>query len=448
VALAAPPQTFYARNGSSHIAYQVLGEGDVDFLITSHVNISVDAFDREPHLARFMESVARFARIIRFDERGIGLSDPFSLDELPTLEQSAEDALAVLDDAGSRAVALFGTLWSGPMMMLLAATLPERVRALVLHTTSARFMVAPDYPEGVTEATVARLAPDQGTSDDASSPFVHAPSLAGDSLFESWWDEEGRRGASPATAHALWTLRSTIDARGILAAIRVPTLVFHRPIGRFGPGFGRYLAEHIPGARLIGLAGSDTYPFAEDVETLLDEISELLTGSRAEHRCSQALTTIIFTDIVGSTLHVVRMGDRRWRDILERHDSMAQRQVERFGCQRVHSIGLGDGVLVTSNGPARAVRCAAAICEGAAQLGVDVRAGVHTGEVERRGDDIVGIALHIGRRVCDAAGSGQVLVSSAVPPLTIGSGIAFVDAGEHELKGVPGGPFRLFSMAK
>jgi len=447
--LVAVAETHYARSGDVAIAYQMTGGGSVDVLMSSYQNISIDAFDREPHFARFLERLGSFARVIRLDTRGRGLSDPISPLAPLTLEQEVSDALAVLDAASSERATVFGYFGRGTMAILLAATHPDRVAGLILFNTFARGFRADDYPWGIPVSVYRRFADSVMNADDyrlesTDVAALHAPSLTGDEAFRRWWEDEGRRGASPATARALGQLDWGSDVRDILPSIRVPTLVIHRAENQWiRVGNGRYLAENIPGAKYLELPGGDQYPFAQDADVVLDEIEEFLTGSRGHREPDRVLATILFTDIVSSTERAATAGDRDWRLLLDRHDAMVRRQILRFGGREVKATG--DGFLATFEGPARAVRCAVAIREGAAQIGLEVRAGVHTGEVELRGDDVGGIAVHVSERVKSLAGADEVLVSSTVVDLVAGSGLEFEDRGEHELKGVPR-RWRLFAV--
>jgi class 3 adenylate cyclase len=445
-------ETHYARSGDVSIAYQVTGEGPVDVLMSSYQNISVDSFEREVHFARFLERLGRFARIIRFDTRGRGLSDPTSPGAPPTLEGEVADAIAVLDAVGSQRATVFGYFGRGPWSILMAATYPDRVGGLILFNTYARGFRGPDYPWGIPPEVFQRFS-DQllrsretpgSESDGTDVAALHAPSLTGDEGFRRWWEDEGRRGASPATAAILGRLDWGSDVRDVLPSISVPTLVLHRVDNLWvRVGNGRYLGENIPGAKYVELAGGDQFPFAQDADLVLEEIEEFLTGSRTHHEPDRVLATLLFTDICSSTERAASVGDRGWRDLLDRHDAMVRRQIQRFGGREVKTTG--DGFLATFEGPARAVRCAVAIREGAAQLGLEVRAGVHTGEVELRGDDVGGIAVHVTQRISALAPRDEVLVSSTVVDLVAGSGLEFEDRGEHNLKGVPR-PWRLFAV--
>lgn len=434
--------TSYARSDDAHIAYQVRGQGGVDVAMTSYINISIDAFERERHFARFLDRLRRSARTILFDRRGIGLSDPIALDRPPTIESDVRDAMAVFDAAGSTSTVLLSAFTPGPAV-LLAALHPERIGALILCNTHACVMRHDDYPHGLArdeaQSNEGRLVPqdrgpDEGSEQQDAFSTLHAPSLGDDVNFRRWWEQEGRRGASPGVAQVLNRRAFEFDVRDVLGSIHVPTLVIFRTHGNRA-GHGRYLADHIQNAKAVELEGSDNFPFAEDSDRLIEEIEEFLTGS-ARHESDRVLRTILFTDIVGSTHEAARVGDREWRDVLDRHDAMVRRQIARFGGHEVKTTG--DGFLVLFDGPARCVLCAVAVRDGAAQLGIDVRAGVHAGEVEMRGADVSGIGVHLARRVCDEAGPGDVLVSSTVPALVLGSGLSFADRGTRTLKGVPG----------
>ena len=434
-------ETHYVRSGDAHIAYQVSGDGPIDVLMSSYINISIDAFEREPRFARFLERLQSYARVIRYDARGIGLSDPISPEAPPTLEHRVADALAVLDDVGAERAALFAPFTAGPPAMVFAATHPDRIQALVLCNTFARAHRGDDYPYGESEsffdARVDRVVTPSREPPLEDIAKLHAPSLAEDATYLDWWATEGRRGASPTVAAILVRLYFLVDVRDVLPAISAPTLVFV-PTGDNGlgaPDHGRYLADNIPGTRVVMLNQTDVYPFSPNGDLLADEIEGFLTGTVRAREPERALATILFTDIVGSTDLAARMGDRDWREILDRHDAMVRRQLDRFDGREIKTTG--DGFLITFSGPTPAVRCAKAIRDGAAQLGISVRAGVHTGEVELRGEDIGGIAVHVAQRVASLAGSDEVCTSGTVKDLVFGSGISFEDRGEHELKGVP-----------
>ena len=440
------PSVRYAKSSEGYLAYDVLGGGSVDLVrVLAGPGISIDAVADEPHWERFDARLASFARLIRFDRRGIGLSDGASPATPPTVEQNVQDAVAVLDAAGSTRAAVFGPEAGGMVAAMLCATHPERASHLVLYHSSARALWAPDYPRGLPWSEL-ELQIDAFCDPDAPSNVEQAASvLATDPQIQAWWARAHRQAASPATTRAQLLSWLQTDIRPVLSAIRTPTLVLHRPECAYGDvAHSRYLAEHIPGARYVELPGSDELCFAGDADAVLDEIEEFITGTRSSNPVAdRVLTTVLFTDIVGSTARAAALGDRAWRDRLDAHDAMVRRQLERFRGREVNTTG--DGFLATFDGPARAIHCGWALRDGTRQLGVDVRVGVHTGEVELRGDDVGGITVHIGQRICGAAQPGEVLVSSAVKDLVAGSGIGFTERGQHELKGVPG-EWRLFGV--
>jgi class 3 adenylate cyclase len=442
------PETHYTKVGNRHIAYQVLGDGPIDLLgLNSGTAIWIDR-DEEPHWSRFDHRLASFSRLIRFDPSGIGLSDPLGNELNRTIELCVEDALAVLDAVGSSRAALFGVSEGGLASMLLSATYPERISVQILMHCWARLAHDSDYPWGIPQAILNQFVEAvtdptyQGDSlDDAA---LSAPSLATDTEFRAWWKRAGERAASPAVARAANVLAFGTDLRAVLPLISTPTLVLHRADNTFLPiAHGRYLAENIPEAKFVELPGRDHLPYVGDTDALLGEIEEFLTGTRRTENTDRMLATILFTDIVNSTKQAVREGDRRWRELLDSHDGMTGRQVHRFGGRQVKSTG--DGILATFDGPARAIQCGLAICDGARQLGMEVRVGIHAGEVERRGRDVAGIGVHIAARVQACADGGEVWVSRTVTDLVTGSGIIFSDRGEHSLKGVPG-TWQLFAV--
>jgi class 3 adenylate cyclase len=439
------PEIRYADSGGVFIAYQTVGSGDRDLLIIMDGFIPIDTMDDEPRLARSMRRLASFARLIRFDRRGIGLSDPVSPHAPPTLEQWVEDALAVLDAAGSKSAVVLASSEASPVGLLCAATHSDRVDALVLVNGFARVLVGDDYPIGLApellEALIDTTNPSNPPGGDSETDEVDqiaqfAPSAAGDPYFRQWWNETGRRGASPATARALLRVALESDVRSVLPTIGVPVLAAYLAEGPAGPG-SNYLGEFVPDAAVVEVPGADDYWWAADsAGAVLDEIEEFVTGMRVGRSTDRRLATLLFTDIVASTEHTSAMGDERWRELLDRHDAVVRRQLARFRGREVNTTG--DGFLSTFDGPARAVECACAIRDAARQLGLEVRSGVHTGEVEVRGDDVAGIAVHIAARVAARAEPGTVWVSRTVADLVVGSGLSFRDQGEHELKGVPG----------
>jgi class 3 adenylate cyclase/pimeloyl-ACP methyl ester carboxylesterase len=438
--VAGPNETRYAQSRDAYIAYQINGEGPVTLLMSSYGSISVDAFDDEPHFARFLDGLTSFARVIRYDRRGVGLSDPIEPSSPPTLEQDVEDAIAVLDAAGIEHAVLFGAVTSCQTMLLLAAGHPERAAALVMVNGFARLERALDYPWGIPSEMLRSFQTEVTRPDSALDTTelleIMSPSVAHDERFVRWWEDAGRRGASPATARALWSVSFYADVRDVLPSISVPTLVIHRRDCMWlRVGHGRHLAEHIPGTKYVEIGGADVPPFTENAEVVLEEIEEFLTGERHDRRTDRVLATVVFTDIVSSTEQAAGLGDRQWRELLDRHDALVRRQLARFGGREVKSTG--DGFLASFDGPARAIRFAVAVRDGAGQLGIAIRAGVHSGEVELRGSDVAGIAVNIGERISNLADPGEVLVSSTVKDLVAGSGITFDDRGLHPLKGIP-----------
>ena len=438
------PPTRYAKVGDDHVAYQVMGVGPLDVVLIPAWFSNVEAiWDLEP-AARFLERLASFSRLVIFDRRGTGLSDPVLPSGQPFFEQSSDDLFAVLDAAGVEDAAIVGCDGGGPVAMLAASTHPQRVSALVLVNTFARLGRAPDYPAGVPTRlldTWLAAATSQWEGDPAFG--LNAPSAAGNEELAAQFTRFLRLAASPGVGYTTRRVLHAIDVRDVLPSIQAPTTVIHRRADRMVRSqHGRYLAEHIPGARLVEVAGDDHLFYMGDSDAILAEIEEFLTGARHVD-ASRALATVLFTDIVDSTHLTAAIGDRRWRDLLDEHDRTITRLVARFQGGLIK--GTGDGVLATFDGPGRAVRCAMAIRDAVNRLGLDVRAGLHTGEVEQRDGDITGMAVVIARRVCDAAAAGDIIVSRTVTDLVVGSGLAFADRGPQALKGVPG-DWHLFAV--
>ena len=419
-----------------HVAYQVFGEGDLDLvLVTGFVTHIELIWEHEP-AARLLQSLGSFARVIQFDRRGAGLSDPVAT--APTLEERMDDVRAVMDAAGSERAALVGVSEGVPMSIMFAATYPERVQSMVLIGGMARSTYADDYPwplpvEALMESAGEFVLPywGQGTMVE-----VVAPSQAEDPDARAWFARIERATASPGMLASLAQMFLDIDVRDVVPTVHVPTLVLHRRHDRLvNVRNGRWLAEHLPDARLVELPGSDHSLLYEEPESALGEVQEFLTGTRSTPTPDRMLATVLFTDIVDSTKTATELGDRRWREVLEGHQRAVRDALTRFDGREVKSTG--DGFLATFDGPARGIHCARAILDSSDPLGIRVRAGLHTGECEVMGDDIGGIAVHIAARVSAYAGGGEVLVSRTVKDLVAGSGIVFTDRGTHELKGVP-----------
>jgi class 3 adenylate cyclase len=430
------PETRYAKSGDVNIAYQVVGDGPFDLI---HVPMFVSNLElqwEDPAERRYYERLASFCRLIIFDKRGTGLSDRVAV---ATLEERMDDLRAVMDAAGSQRAAVFGSSEGGALSILFTATYPERVSALVLYGAYPRMAWAPDYPDGVPEEiqalTAQHFEENWGRGQEGGIPvWALAPDRADDPAWRKAHGRWERLSASPGAAVAMYQMIFQIDVRHLLSAIRVPTLVVYRTADMQHAAGSRYLGAHIPGAKVVELPGNTYWPYLGDQDAILDEIEEFLTGVRPVPEPDRALATVLFTDIVSSTERAAALGDDAWTRTLDRHDELVAHEVERHRGRRINTTG--DGMLATFDGPARAVRCAQAIRKAVQPLGIDVRAGLHTGEIELRGADIGGIAVHIGQRVSALAGPGEVLVSSTVKDLVAGSGIAFADRGSHVLKGL------------
>ena len=395
-------------------------------------------------MARLLTRLASFSRLILFDKRGTGLSDRVS--DMPSLEVRMDDVRAVMDAVDSQRAALFGYSEGGAMCILFAATYPDRASALIMGGSFARRTSTPDYPWGPTaEQQLAFI--DQMENDWGGSVGIEArsPSLAQDERYRQWWARWLRSSASPAAAATLMRMDMEIDVRHVLPAVRIPTLILHSTNDRLlDVGASRYMAARIPGAKLVELHGIDHVPWGCDSDLIVDEIEEFLTGARPGAEPDRVLATVLFTDIVGATERASCVGDRNWHDLLDSHHTLVRRELEQFRGREIDTAG--DGFLATFDGPARAVRCACAISKAVRALGLEIRAGLHTGECELMGDKLGGIAVHTGARVAAAARAGEVLVSSTVKDLVAGSGLAFLDRGVQGLKGIPG-EWRLFAVA-
>jgi class 3 adenylate cyclase len=442
---AVQPETQYAWLGRDRIAYQVFGQGPPDLVVTlgsfSHVDIAWE----DPGIALFLRTLASFSQVILFDRRGSGASDPLPPDPLSPWESYAEELIAVLDKVGSKRAALLAQLDTGPLALFFAGAKPERTSALILANASARYLVDADYPIGVpreaAEAISAQIDQLWGTEAMAA---MQVPSRAGDERFRRWLAKLQRTAASPGDVQAFVSASLQVDVRAVLPLVQAPTMILHRKDHPFlSIEHARYLAEHIHGAKLVELPGADLVLMWETPELALDVIEEFLTGVRRTAEPTRVLATVLFTDIVGSTERASRMGDRRWRELLNVHDEVARRLVEEFHGQLIKTTG--DGILATFDGPGRAVGCAAGLRDELHGIGLQIRAGLHTGEVEQRDGDVGGIAVHIAARVMAAAAPDEILTSRTVRDLVVGSDIALDERGSQPLKGVDG-TWQLFTM--
>jgi class 3 adenylate cyclase len=441
------PETRYARSGDYSIAYQVVGQGDLDLVYVPGLASHIEVFWEEPAYSRFLHRLASFSRLILMDRLGTGLSDRLPANQVSTYEQRMDDIRAVMDAVGSERAAVLGWSEGAPLCALFAATYPQRTTALVMYGGVPRFVSDDDYqwgfPREVLDDWVEQVVP-AAWGQDEELLRLWAPSVAEQPGPRRWFVRFGRLAASPGAAQALFGMAQDLDIRDILPAIRVPTLVIHRTEDSLVEvEHSRYMAERIPDAKLVELPGVDHLWWFGDQDAIVDEVQEFLTGARSAPEPDRVLATVMFTDIVGSTKRAADVGDSRWRELLERHEAIVRRELERHRGHEVNTTG--DGFLATFDGPGRAIGCARAIAESVRSLGIEVRAGLHTGECEVMNGDVGGIAVHTGARVSAEARPGEVLVSSTVKDLVAGSGIEFEDRGTHELKGVPG-EWRLYAV--
>ena len=434
-----PPTTQYAKVGDLHIAFQVVGDGPLDLVFVPGWVSNVELGWEEPRQASFLRGLASFARLILFDKRGTGLSDPVPIDRPPTLEDRMADVNAVMDAANVDRAALFGFSEGGAMSALFGATYPDRISSLVLWGATPRISWADDWPWGVTRSEgIAQLkSVESGQFNEHFGLDFFVPGVAHEPDMVRWWNRTSRLSASPGMYVALIKANGATDVRSVLPTISVPTLILHRSDDTVvDVRASRYMAEHIPGARLVELPGGDHWPWIGDSDAALGEIQQFLVGSRPEPQIDRFLTTVLFTDIVDSTVRADELGDKAWTKLLDIHDGFSKDQLALFGGKWVKSTG--DGMLATFDGPGRAIQCAMSLLERARDHGLELRAGLHTGEAERRGDDIAGMAVHIAARVSALAGANEVLVTSTVRDLVAGSGVRFEDRERITLKGVPG----------
>lgn len=430
------PPVRYAHSGDVNIAYQTLDGDGPDLIYVSGWVSHLDMMWQDPYMRPFLERLSTMGRLIMFDKRGVGLSDRVSLDRLPTLEERMDDVRAVLDAVDSEEAILFGHSEGSVLSALFAATHPSRTRQLILYGAYATRTPSEDYPWApdprLRQIFLDGILEQWPTLDDSD---LENPSMAGNEEFAQSMARYSRSAASPAAAHALAIMNGKADIRDVLPAISAPTLILHR-IGDIDAEIGgaRYMADRIPEARLIELAGADHFPWIGDTEEVLAEIEEFVTGSRTTREPNRVLATVLFTDIVDSTKAITDHGDAAWREILDRHDQISVSEIERYRGRPIK--GTGDGYLATFDGPARAIRCALSITERTQNLGIHIRSGLHAGEIELRGDDIGGIGVHIASRVSSLAAPCEVLVSRTIKDLVAGSGLQFADRGVHTLKGV------------
>ena len=447
--MSAGTETRYALSGDIHIAYQLVGDGPFDLVFVPGFVTHMELQWRLPGFESFLTDLGSFSRLIRFDKRGTGMSDPVS--GAPSLETRMDDVRAVMDAVDSRRAAFYGLSEGAAMSILFAATYPDRTAALVLRSCSPRTLWAPDFPWGRSEAAYQRQV-EQALGVYASRAearaAVHALGMRDDDEIEAFIDYV-RYGASPGMLEALYRMNREIDVRDVLPMVRVPTLVMHGSEDEVVPiELGAYMARRLPSARLVELEGIGHLSLRAGGVRIQAELERFLkdvwqTGGWEETEPDRMLATVLFTDIVDSTTKAIELGDRRWRDLLEGHNALVRRELVRFRGREIDTTG--DGFLATFDGPARAIRCARAVVDGVHGLGLSIRAGLHTGECEIADGKVAGIAVHTGARVAALAKADEVLVSSTVKDLVAGSGITFTERGPHELKGIPG-EWRLFAV--
>jgi class 3 adenylate cyclase len=439
------PETQYARLGDVYLAYQVCGGGDRDIVLLSQARLPIDLMWEEPLLAGGLRRLSSIGRLIAMDLRGWGASSEVDLLALPAMQAWTDDVGCVMDAVGTKSAVIFGTSETCLPSMLFAATHPDRVEALVLQAPFARYVRAEYYPAGIPEAVAAKYVDAyRNITGTGQLLDIMAPSRSSDASFRLWWAKAERLGGPPSTVSRIYEMFMRTDLTQILDTIQCPTLIVRRAEDRHvRRGHAEYIAERVPNVTLVELGGDDHAWYSGDVDGFLDGVSSFLTGARASLPSSRFLATVVFTDIVDSTVKASTLADAEWTALLTRHDDLAARHIDAYGGRLVKSTG--DGVLATFDGPARAVHCAVALRNALREINITVRTGVHTGEVEQRGSDIAGIGVHIASRIEALAQPSEVLVSRTVTDLVAGSGLEFADRGGHQLKGVPGS-WRLFSV--
>jgi class 3 adenylate cyclase/alpha-beta hydrolase superfamily lysophospholipase len=432
------PETKFTQNGEISIAYQVVGNGPFDLVIVPGFVSHLEQAWEDPSYSRFLMHLASFSRLILFDKRGTGLSD--RIGGIPTLEERMDDVRAVMDSVDSQQAAFFGISEGGPMSVLFAATYPERATALVLYGSIAKGSRAPDYPWGgdlEDDGTKAWLEGWRTKWGGVYEIETWAPSMADDEVFRQWWAKYLRLSASPSAVIKVFEMNMGIDIRDILPSIQIPTIVLHRTGDQAVEiEQGQYLAKNIPGAKFLELSGEDHLWWVGDSESIVNEIQEFLTGEQPPMEIDRVLATVLFTDIVDSTKRTAEMGDSRWKDVLDTHNAVMVKEINRFRGRTIRSTG--DGYLAVFDGPGRAIRCGTAVRNELGQHGIEIRTGLHTGEIDLMGDDVGGIAVNIAARVLAEAADNEVWVSRTVKDLVVGSGFTFEERGTHNLKGVPG----------
>jgi pimeloyl-ACP methyl ester carboxylesterase/class 3 adenylate cyclase len=439
------PETQYVRTAGVSVAYQVIGEGPVDLVLVPGFLSNVEVFWEEPRVARFLQKLASFSRLIIFDKRGTGLSDRVT--DAATLEERMDDVRAVMDSIGSERAALFGYSEGGSMCALFAATYPERTAALIMCGSFARRTFIDGYPYAPTVQEMRTSIDDMlARWGEPVGIEVRAPSVAQDPAVRQWYAKFLRMSASPAAAHALAIANLDIDIRNLLSSIRTPTLILHASGDRLiSPAAGKFLASNIPEARFVEIRSTDHIPFFDGAGECLAQIQKFVTGATPLPEFDSRVCTIMFTDIVGSTDRAVEIGDRRYQDLLESHHAKIRSELRLYRGQEINTTG--DGFVASFDGPARAIQCGLAITSAVKEIGLNVRVGLHTGECEVRSGELSGIALNIAARVAALAAPARVLVSQTVRDLVAGSGLKFIDGGVHSLKGLPE-QWRLFEVSR